>query len=73
MNEALGAGMQRQIPYLATLAGHRDMRHAFPRMLHLELAQLLAPQRVSTKVERIAVALALDRVGLGRLEQLAGW
>ena len=76
VNEGLGAGMQRQIPRLAAFAGHLEMRHAFTgvlRVLDLELAQLLAPQRVKQQGrEDRAVALALDRVGLGRVEQLAG-
>ena len=51
------------------------MRHAFPRVPeipHLELAQLLAPQRVEQqRGENGAVALALDRVVRRCLEQLA--
>ena len=49
VNERVGAGMQRQISGLAALAGYLQMRHAFarvPEILDLELAQLLAPQRV---------------------------
>jgi hypothetical protein len=77
VNEGLGAGMQRQIPRLAAFAGHLEMRHALPRMLrvlHFGLAQLLAPQRVEQIEggEDGAVALALDRVSLGRGTQLAG-
>ena len=72
---ACGAGMQRQIPRLAAFAGHLEMRHAFARVLrvlHLELAQLLAPQRVEQqRREDGAVALALDGVGLRRGQQLA--
>jgi hypothetical protein len=43
------AGMQRQIPGFAALAGHLEVRHAFafvPGILDLELAQFLAAQRV---------------------------
>jgi hypothetical protein len=76
VNEGLGARMQRQIPRLTALSGHLEIRHAFPRMLRildLELAQLLAPQRVEQKGgEDCTVPLALDRVGLGCGEQLAG-
>ena len=75
MDERVGAGMQRQIPRLAAFAGHLEMRHAFarvPEILDLELAQLLAPQRVEQqRGQDGAVALALDRVVLRRVEQLA--
>jgi hypothetical protein len=40
------AGMQRQIPGFAALAGHLEVRHAFafaPGVLDLELAQFLPP------------------------------
>ena len=51
------------------------MRHAFarvPEILDLQLAQLLAPQRVEQqRRQNGAVALALDRVVLGRGQQLA--
>ena len=49
VNERLRAGMQRQITRLAAFAGHAEMRHAFARVLgvlDLQLAQLLAPQRM---------------------------
>jgi hypothetical protein len=45
----MGARMQRRMARLAALAGDLEMRHAFarvPEILHLQLAQLLAPQRV---------------------------
>ena len=75
VDQPMGARMQRQIAGLAAFAGHLEMRHAFPRVpeiLHLELAQLLAPQRVEEqRGENGAVALALDRVVLRRIEQLA--
>ena len=75
VDEPVGAGMQRQITRLAAFAGHLEMRHAFarvPEILDLELAQFLAPQRVEQqRRENGAVALALDRVVLRRLEQLA--
>ena len=72
---AVGARMQRQIPRLAALAGHFEMRHAFarvPEVLDLELAQFLAPQRVEQqRRQNGAVALALDRVVGRRSQQLA--
>ena len=75
MISAVGAGMQRQIARLAAFAGHFQMRHAFarvPEILDLQLAQFLAPQRVEQqRREDGAVALALDRVLLRRVEQLA--
>jgi hypothetical protein len=49
VNEALRAGMQRQISHLTAFAGHAQMRHAFAgmlRVLDLQFAQFLAPQRV---------------------------
>src|SRR3954447_19379078 len=49
VNERMSAGMQRQITHLAAFAGHDEMRHAFasmPEISDLELAQLVAPQRV---------------------------
>ena len=67
--------MQRQIARLAALAGHFQVRHAFarvPEVAHLELAQLLAPQRVEQQRRQDgAVALALDGVRLRRGQQLA--
>jgi hypothetical protein len=43
-----------------------------PKILHLQLAQLLAPQRVEQQRRQDgAVALALDRVLAGRCEQVA--
>ena len=61
VNERVGAGMQRQIARLAAFAGHLEMRHAFarvPEVPDLELAQLVAPQRVKQqRREDGAVAL----------------
>ena len=75
VDKPVGAGMQRQVARLAAFTGHLEMRHAFarvPEILHLELAQLLAPQRVEQqRGENGAIALALDRVVLRRIEQLA--
>ena len=63
VDQPVGAGMQRQIPGLTTLAGHLEVRHAFarvPEILDLELAQLLAAKRVEQqRREDGAVALAL--------------
>ena len=74
-DEAVGAGMQRQIPGLAALAGHLQMRHALARVAEvfdLELAQLLTPQRVEQqRGQNGAVALALDRVVRRCVQQLA--
>jgi hypothetical protein len=76
MDERVGAGMQRQIPCLAALAGDLQMRHAFARVsgiLHLQFAQFLAAQRMKKqRGQNGAVALALDRVGRGRGQQRAG-
>ena len=51
------------------------MRHAFarvPEVPHLQLAQLVAPQRVEQQRRQDrAVALALERVGVRRGQQLA--
>ena len=75
VNERMGAGMQRQIARLAAFAGHLEMRHAFarvPEVPHLELAQLLAPQRVEQQRRQDrAVALAASAVVRGRRQQLA--
>jgi hypothetical protein len=63
--------MQRQVPYLAALAGHPQMRHAFalvPQILDLELAQLLAPRAWNSSVERMALSRLL-LIGPGR----TGW
>ena len=49
VDQSVGPRMQRQVARLAAFAGHFEMRHAFARVaeiLHLELAQLLAAQRV---------------------------
>lgn len=48
-DEAVRPWMQRQITGLAAFAGHVQMRNAFAgvaEVLHLQLAQFLAPQRV---------------------------
>jgi hypothetical protein len=75
LSESRAIGPRQQIPRLAAFARHREMRHALARVLrvlHRELTQLFAPQRVEKESgEDGAVALALDRVGLGRIEQLA--
>ena len=75
VDQSVGAGMQRQIADLAALAGDFQMRHAFarvPEILHLQLAQLLAPQRMEQQRRQDgAVALALDGVRAGRGEQVA--
>ena len=75
VNERVCAGMQRQIPRLATFAGNPEMRHAFSRVLKipdLELAQFLAPQCVEQQRGQDGpVALALQRVRLRRGQQLA--
>ena len=64
VDQRVGAGMQRQIPRLLALAGDLQMRHAPPRVseiLDLQLAQLLAPQRVKQQGRQDgAVALLLD-------------
>ena len=69
VDQSIRAGMQWQIARLAALAGDFQMRHTFARMpeiLHLQLAQLLAPQSVEQQRRQDgAVTLALDRVGLG--------
>ena len=76
VNQSVCARMQRQIARLAALAGDFQMRHAFarvPEILDLQLAQLLAAQRMEQqRGEDGAVALALDRVVRRRLEELAG-
>jgi len=49
VNQRVGAGVQRQVPRLAALAGHLQVRHALagtPGVADPELSQLLAPQRV---------------------------
>ena len=75
VDQRVRAGMQRQIPRLAAFAGNSEMRHAFARVLnilHLQLAQFLAPQRVEQQRRQDgAVALALDGVGLRRIQQFA--
>ena len=80
VDQRVGARMQRQIPRLLALAGDLQMRHAPPRVpeiLDLELAQLLAPQRVKEQGRQDgAVALLLDGFfagqSAGRDEQIAG-
>ena len=76
VDERVGAGMQRQIPRLAALAGDPEMRHAFPRVLgilDLQLAQFLAPQCVEQQGGQDgAVALALDGVIWRRGQQVTG-
>ena len=75
MNERIGAWMQRQIPGLVALAGDVQMRNAaarVPEILHFELAELLAPQRVIQQGRQDgAVALVLDRVLVRRCQQIA--
>ena len=75
VDKPVGPRMQRQVAGLSAFAGHLEMRHAFPRVaeiLHLQLAQLLAPQRVEQEGgENGAVALALDCVVRRRVQQLA--
>jgi hypothetical protein len=76
VNECVGAGMQRQIPRLAALAGDLEMRHAFgrvPGILDPELAQFLAPQRVEQqrRENNGAISLALGGLCLRRIQQLA--
>ena len=69
VNECLGAGMQWQIARLAAFAGHSEMRHAFARVLrvvHLQLAQLLSPQRMEQQRREdgtVALALGLSVCG----------
>jgi hypothetical protein len=67
--------MERQIPGLLALAGDVQMRHAapcVPEVLDLQLAQLLAPQRVIEKRRQDgAIALLFDGF-LGRSKKLAG-
>ena len=76
MNERIRARMQRQIPGLVALAGDFQVRHAAPRVpeiLHLQLAQLVPPQRViEQRRQDGAVALVLDRVLVGRCQEIAG-
>ncbi len=82
MDELVGARVQRQIPRLLALAGDLDMRNAAPRLpeiLHFQLAQLLAAQRVEEQRRQDgAVALLFDGFFAGRgvlagcHEQLAG-
>ena len=61
MDELVGARVQRQIPRLLAFAGNLKMRHAAPRLPEvpdLELAQLLAPQRM---IEQTKKLLAEDK------------
>jgi hypothetical protein len=75
VDQSMGARMQRQIARLAALAGDFQVWHAFarvPKILHLQLAQLLATQHVEQQRRQDgAVALALDGVLAGRCEQVA--
>ena len=75
VDQSMSARMQRQIAGLAALAGDFQVRHAFarvPKILHLQLAQLLAPQRMEQQRRQDgAVALALDGIRVGRCEQFA--
>jgi hypothetical protein len=76
MDERVGAWMQRQIARLAAFARHLEMRHAFARVAKipdLELAQLVAPQRVEQEGrENGAVTFAARAVVGRRVEQFAG-
>ena len=82
VDQRVGAGVQRQIPRFFALAGDLQVRHAPPRVsevLDLQLAQLLAPQRVKQQRRQDgAVALFLHRflagggVLAGSHEQIAG-
>ena len=75
-DEPVRPRMQRQPARLAAFARHFQMRHAFARMpeiLDLQLAQLVAPQRVEQqRREEGAIALAAHGVVDRRVEQLAG-
>src|SRR5271170_7286688 len=75
VDQPLGAWMQRQIAGLAALAGGFQVRDAFarvPKILDLQLAQLIAPQRMEQQRRQDgAVAPALDGVRIRRGEQVA--
>jgi hypothetical protein len=68
--------MERQVARLLALAGDLDIRDATPRLVEvpdLQLAQLLAPQRViQQRRQDGAVALVLDAFFLAGLDLLAG-
>ena len=68
--------MQRQPARLAAFTRHFEVRHAFARMpevLHLQLAELVAAQRVEQqRREESPIALAANAVVDRRVEQLAG-
>ena len=66
------SGRYRVLPPLPDTLRCGTPLRACRASLHLELAQLLAPQRVEQqRGQDGAVALALDRVGLRRRQQLA--
>ena len=75
VDQSMRARIQRQIARLAAFAGDFQMRHAFarvPEILHPQLAQFLAPQRMEQQGrQNRAVAPALDGVLAGRCEQVA--
>ena len=75
IDQAIRAGMQREIAGLAAFARHFQMRHAFacvPEVLHLQLAQLLAPQGMEQqRREDGPIAFAAKTVIDRCIEQLA--
>ena len=76
MDQRVRPGMQRQKPRLLALAVNFEVRHAAAReseIRNLELAQLLAPQRVVEQCRQDgAVALRLDGFVRRRRQKLAG-
>ena len=77
VDQSVGPRMQRQVARLAAFAGHFEMRHAFarvPKIPDLELAQLLAPQRVNNRVDRMARSrLLLIVSSCGASRSLRAW
>ena len=75
MDQRVRPGMQRQKPRLLALAVNFEVRHAAAReseIRNLELAQLLAPQRVVEQCRQDgAVALGLDGFLRRRRQNLA--